>query len=136
MPKFKTAVKLTKEDKKLIKLAKSLVKPTKVPGGAVKEVGYALLTKKGQVYSGVSLHLSCGIGFCAEHSAVANMISGSNETEIAAIVAFRKGKVTYPCGRCREMLQEINLSNRQNCYIIISNKDKVKLDELLPGNWM
>lgn len=136
MSKFKTAVKLNEQDRELIRLAKSLVNPTKVTGGAVKEVGCALLTKKGRVYTGVSLHLSCGVGFCAEHSAVADMVSHSEETVIASIVAFRNGKVTYPCGRCREMLQEISLANRKACSIIISNKEKVKLDELLPGIWM
>jgi cytidine deaminase len=79
--KLKT-INLTKQDKELIELAKSLVGPVKVPGGIVKEVGCALLTKKRKIYSGVSLHLSCGIGFCGEHSAIAEMISHSDETEI------------------------------------------------------
>jgi cytidine deaminase len=38
------------------------------------------------VYTGVCLHLSGGIGFCAEHAAVTEMLK-FKETEIAAVVA-------------------------------------------------
>ena len=93
-------MKLTKEDKKLIVMAKSLVKPKKVSGGQIKEVGAALLTKSGKIFTGANLDLYCGIGFCAEHSAISNMISHSDETKIKTIVAF-SDKIMYPCGRCR-----------------------------------
>jgi cytidine deaminase len=126
---------LTKDDEKLIETAKSLVKPTDVPGGKIKEVGCALMTKNGKIYTGVSLHLCCGIGFCGEHSAISNMISHSDETDIITVVAFGD-KIMYPCGRCRELIQQINKANRDNCQIIISGKEKVRLNELLPGDWM
>src|SRR5262245_18553960 len=34
-------------------------------------VGAALATDRGNVYTGINITLICGIGFCAEHSAVA-----------------------------------------------------------------
>jgi len=126
---------LTTEDIKLIETAKSLVGPSEVPGGMIKEVGCALVTKKGSIYTGVSLHLCCGIGFCGEHSAIADMVSHSDETEINTIVSCGS-KVMYPCGRCRELLQQIDKNNRENCFVIISNKGKVRLKDLLPGDWM
>jgi len=130
-------MKLTKEDKELLKKAGSLVGTKKVSGGVVKEVGSALLTKKGKIFTGVSLDLWCGIGFCAEHSAIADMISHSGETQIKSIVAvYGKGKVLHPCGRCREMMELIDKRNRNNTSIIISKNKKVKLKELLPGEWM
>jgi cytidine deaminase len=128
-------MKLLKEDAKLIEKAKSLVGEKKVSGGFIKGVGCALMTKKGKVYTGVSLHLCCGIGFCAEHSAIADMVSHSDETEIKTIVAFGD-KVMYPCGRCRELIQQIDKRNWKNTDVIISEKEKVKLKELLPGQWM
>ena len=130
---------LTEKDKELIERAKVLAKPKKVSGGIVKEVGCALLTKKGEIFTGACLDLWCGIGFCAEHSAIANMISHSNETEIKTIVACSDSKrepVMYPCGRCREMMELINVKNRKNTKIIIPGNKKVKLEELLPGEWM
>ena len=36
-------------------------------------VGAALLTDKGNVYTGICIDIACGIGFCAEHSAIAEM---------------------------------------------------------------
>jgi cytidine deaminase len=130
-------INLTQDDKKLIKIAGSLVNPTKVPGGILKEVGCALITKSGKVFTGVCLDLFCGIGFCAEHSAVAEMVSHSDETEIKTIVAFGNGNnILFPCGRCRELLQQINKSNRENCEVIVPGNKKIKLGDLLPGNWM
>ncbi|MBS3095905.1 cytidine deaminase [Candidatus Woesearchaeota archaeon] len=128
-------MKLTKEDKELIKKAKVLVGKRKVSGGVVREVGSALLTKGGEIFTGVSLDLWCGIGFCAEHSAISNMVSHSNETEIKTIVAFGD-KIMYPCGRCREMMELVDKRNRYNTEVIISKNKKVKLKELLPGEWM
>ena len=128
-------MKLAKDDKKLIETAKVLVGIKKVSGGIIKEVGSALLTKGGKIFTGVSLDLWCGIGFCAEHSAISNMVSHSNETEIKTIVAFGD-KIMYPCGRCREMMELIDKRNRNNTEIIISKNKKVKLKDILPGNWM
>ena len=127
---------LTKEDIELIERAKALVGGKQVSGGVVKEVGAALLTKDGKIFTGVSLDLSCGIGFCAEHSAISNMISHSDETQIKTIVAHSCHEIMYPCGRCRQMMELIDKRNRDNTDIIISIEKKVKLNELLPGEWM
>ena len=126
---------LTEIERELIAKAKSLVAEKKVSGGVVKEVGSALLTKNGKIYTGVSIDLACGIGFCAEHSAIANMISHSDETEIKTIVACSENGILYPCGRCREMMELIDMRNRDNTEIIISEDNKVKLKEILPGTW-
>ncbi|MDP2666068.1 MAG: cytidine deaminase [Candidatus Diapherotrites archaeon] len=129
-------MKLTKEDKKLIARAKILVRPKKVSGGIIKEVGAALLSMKGKIFTGTSLDLGCGIGFCAEHSAIANMISHTDETQIKTIVAVGGEKVIYPCGRCREIMRLIDKRNYRKTNVIISEKKKVKLIDLLPGEWM
>ena len=132
-------MRLTKRDKELIEKAKVLVGKKKVSGGVVKEVCSALLTNDNKIFTGVSLDLWCGIGFCAEHSAIANMISHSYETEIKTIVACTNSKtnsIIYTCGRCREMIELVNKTNRNNTEVIISKNKKVKLKELLPGEWM
>lgn len=127
---------LNNKEKELILLARSLAKAKKIPGGELKGVGCALITKKGKTFTGVSIDLPCGIGFCAEHSAISNMISHSDETEIALIVATGSKNVMYPCGRCRELIELINKKNRNETWVITPEKRKVKLKELLPGNWM
>jgi cytidine deaminase len=61
---------------KLIEKAKSVLKPRKIKHGfTVGDVGCALVTDKGNVYLGVSIDTCCGMGFCAEHSAIAAMVT-------------------------------------------------------------
>ena len=48
----------------------------------------------------------------------------------------KKEPIMYPCGRCRELMQSINKKNRTNTNIIIPGKKKIKLKNLLPGEWM
>jgi len=98
-------------------------------------VGAALIiTDQGNVYTGINIALICGIGFCAEHSAVAEMIK-NGETKIKRIVAATaEGNVLPPCGRCREMLYQIDESNLDT-LVIIDGGDKQSLRELLPHNW-
>ena len=122
---------LTEGDKKLIKKAKALVGAKKVKNGVVKEVGSVLVTEDGKSFSGVSLHLACGIGFCAEHTAISQMVTQTNETCIKTIVATTEENVIPPCGRCRELMNILDAKNI-NTEVIITNNKKVKLRELLP----
>jgi cytidine deaminase len=120
--------------KKLILHAKSLSRRKKLRGGVVKEVAAVLLTEKGRIFKGSSLNLYCGIGFCAEHSAIAAMISETDETHIRVIVAANKDTVVLPCGRCRELINLIDSKN-MDTDIIISETKKIKLKKLLPLPW-
>jgi cytidine deaminase len=97
-------------------------------------VGAALLTKDGNIYTGVSVDCSCGIGFCAEHSAVAEMLK-HHESEINLLVAINYNQeILPPCGRCRELIYQVNPLN-QNASIILSNDKVILLKELLSCRW-
>ena len=97
-------------------------------------VGAALLTDAGNVFTGINLEFHCGIGFCAEHSAVAEMVK-NGETRIKKIVACTaQGIIIPPCGRCREMIYQIDDRN-SDTEVIISIGAKKLLRELLPHNW-
>ena len=128
-------MELTKEDKELIKKARSLVNKKKIYSGELKSVGCALLTKKDKPFTGANWDMWCGVGFCAESSAISNMVSHTNETEIKTIVACSKHHVMPPCGRCREVMALLDKNNLDNTWIIVSDKEKVKLKELLPHDW-
>lgn len=119
----------------LISTAKGLVKPMKLSRESMDAatVGCALVTTKGNVYTGVCIHLSCGVGFCAEHAAVAEMIK-NQETEIKAIVAYGNNVLT-PCGRCRELLVQVNHQNFKTT-VVISETETKTLKELLPDHWL
>ena len=63
-------------NEQLIQKANSIVKLRKIKHGkTVGDVGCALVTDKDNVYLGVCIDAICGIGFCAEHSAIAAMIT-------------------------------------------------------------
>ena len=128
-------MELTKQDKELINKAKLMVNKKKIYSGELKAVGCALITKKGKLFTGANWDLFCGVGFCAESSAISNMVSHSDETEIKTIVACSKHHIMPPCGRCREVMALLDKKNLENTEVIISDTEKVKLKELIPFDW-
>jgi cytidine deaminase len=99
------------------------------------DVGAALITDQGHVYVGVCMDIQSGIGFCAEHSAIAAMVT-AGEYRIEKIVAVwlnDKGEtfILSPCGRCREFIRQIHPDNLTTQVIL--DTDKVaSLADLLP----
>lgn len=119
----------------LIERAKSVVNAKKIGDHLVGDVGSALVTEKGNIYLGVCMDISSGIGFCAEHSAIAAMVT-AGEYRIAKIVAVWKDNegrtyILAPCGRCREFMRQIHAANLETEVIMDSNK-VLKLSDLLP----
>ncbi|RLE91184.1 MAG: cytidine deaminase [Thermoprotei archaeon] len=121
---------------KLIRKAKAVAKAKELSNGNVAgSVGSALMTDKGNIYVGVSLDLCCGIGFCAEHSAIAAMVT-AREYRVKYIVAVTEdGHILPPCGRCRELLKQIDEWNYENTLVILSPSNVVPLKMLLPHPW-
>jgi cytidine deaminase len=120
----------------LIAAARAHVRPVQLShtGMDAATVASAILTRQGNLFTGVSLHLSCGIGFCAEHAAVAEMLK-AGETVVQKIVACNKSKVLPPCGRCRELLVQVDRRNFA-CRVVLADDDSVLLRELLPHHWL
>ena len=117
----------------LIEKAKTVLNPRELYlGNRAGDVACALLSAQGNLYLGVCMDISSGIGFCAEHSAIAAMIT-AGETAIARVVAVSgDGKVLPPCGRCRELMYEIDPSNLNTTQVILGENQVVRLTELLP----
>ena len=117
----------------MIEKAKTVLNPRELYlGNRAGDVACALLSAKGNLYLGVCLDISSGIGFCAEHTAVAAMLT-AGESAISKIVAISgDGKVLPPCGRCRELMYEIDESNLTSTNVILGEEKTVTLIELLP----
>ena len=118
--------------KKLIQEAKKIAyKKTLSEYAVCGQVGCALLTKKGHIYTGICIDANCALGNCAEYAAIAEMLKNS-ESEIDKIVAYSaKGKIYAPCGRCRELIRMINTLNLETKIMV--DEDKIyKLKDLLP----
>ena len=92
-------------------------------------VAAALVTDKGNVYQGVCIDTSSSLGFCAEHAAVAAMLTaGENRVEKIVAVGYDK-KVWPPCGRCRELLMQLGTPDTQ---VFLGPDHAVPIRELLP----
>lgn len=119
----------------LIAEARELAKKTRLSEEcSVGDVTSVLITDKHTIYKGICINCVCGIGFCAEHSAIANMLT-SGESRIKKIVAVsHEGKILPPCGRCRELILQINDKNKET-EVIIDEDKIVKLEVLLPERW-
>ena len=102
--------------------------------GSAGGVGAAILTAGGNVYTGVCTDLSCGLGFCAEVSAMAQMVT-RRETHIDTVVAATRCKILPPCGRCREMMAQVDC-RILDCAVVIDEKRVVRLRDLLPDHWL
>jgi cytidine deaminase len=123
------------DDSQLIECAQSVLHWRQLTDECiVGEVAAALLTSQGTIYVGVSISAGCGIGFCAEHSAIAAMVT-AGETRIRKLVAISAdGKFLPPCGRCRELLYQIDRGNLET-EIILEPGQPTRLAELLPHRW-
>src|ERR671920_918715 len=99
------------------------------------DVGCALATEDGNLYRGVCIDTASGTGFCAEHSAIAAMVT-AGEFRIEKIVAVWKHDdgtlyVLPPFGRCREFMRQIDEGNLDT-LVILGKDETSKLKELLP----
>ena len=117
----------------MIEQAKTVLRPRKLPNdNSAGDVACALLSSGGNLYFGVCIDVGSGIGFCAEHGAIAAMIT-AGESSIAKIVAvWGDGLVLPPCGRCREFMYQIDPTNLSNTVVVLSESHSVTLGELLP----
>ncbi len=97
-------------------------------------VGSALVTADGNVHTGVVVNVNCGLGFCAEHAAIAEMVK-NGESRIERITARTAGGASLsPCGRCREMMVQIDVGNLDTTVLMPGGASKT-LRELLPDPW-
>ena len=95
-------------------------------------VAAALVTDQGNVYRGICIDTACSMGFCAEHAAIAAMLT-AGESQVAQIVAVNWDKsVLPPCGRCREFLLQLGNPETQ---VLVAEDTAVPVKDLLPYSW-
>ena len=99
-------------------------------------VAAALITKAGNIYTGVCIDTASSLGMCAERNAIANMIT-HGESQIDKIVAVMpNGAVGAPCGACREYMMQLD-KNSGDIEILLDFEcsKTVFLKELMPNWW-
>lgn len=123
-------------NEELIRRAAGMLRPHDGPSGArFGTVAATLVTDRGNAYDGVCIDTACGTGFCAEHSAIAAMVT-AGEYRIARIVAVGRSsgggtRVMPPCGRCREFIRLIDEANLDT-EVVLGEERAMRLVELLP----
>jgi cytidine deaminase len=121
----------------LIQAARAVINPHVVGDRLFGNVGAALVTSTGNRYLGVCIDTGSGTGFCAEHSAIAAMVT-AGEYHITQIVAVWRDEqgvlyVLPPCGRCREFIRQIDQANIDT-EVILGRDRSARLRDLLPFN--
>lgn len=93
-------------------------------------VGAAVLCSSGKIYSGCNVeNSSYGLTICAERTAIVKAISeGENSINAIAIYSEDNSDYIYPCGACRQVLQEF----AKECEVICFAKDERYKRFLLP----
>ncbi len=95
-------------------------------------VGAALLCENGRVFLGCNIeNASFGLTNCAERTAVFKAVS-EGEHEFAAIAIASNGSFPYPCGACRQVLNEFAPALRVMVISGDGKVDKTTLPALLP----
>jgi cytidine deaminase len=108
------------------------------------EVGAALRTRDGRIYTGVNLDAYLGrMAVCAEAVALGRALTDVGETGIETIVAVRHPDpeepdqeiaVVAPCGGCRELIWDYD----RNARVIVPGADGpvvAGIRELLPNKY-
>ncbi len=93
-------------DQLLLEKAKEAMAYAYVPYSKFK-VGAAVLTKSGKIYTGCNIeNASYGATNCAERTAIFKAVSEGERELLAIAIVSSSGKVTYPCGICRQVIAE------------------------------
>src|SRR5437016_11981103 len=108
------------------------------------EVGAALRTRDGRIYTGVNLDAYLGrMAVCAEAVALGRAVTEAGETGIETIVAVRHPEpgeadqgitVVSPCGSCRELIWDYDRAAR----VIVpgaAGPEIAPISELLPNKY-
>lgn len=123
-------------DELIVEAARHL-NPRQVGDRLFGDVAATLVTPSGRPFSGVCIDTGSGTGFCAEHSAIAAMVTADEYPfRIAKIVAVWRDDhgalfVLPPCGRCRELIRQVDEANL-GTDIVLGREETMKLRELLP----
>ena len=120
------------EDKNLILEAKKAIKSAYAPYSNF-EVGAALLSRDGKVFTGANLeNSSFGITVCAERVALYKALSSGEKDFIKIAIVASAEKPITPCGLCRQALFEFSPDLKVICSNMKGKVRKYTLKQLLP----
>lgn len=119
----------------LYRIARTTLRPRRLSrSSSAGSVAAALLAGDGNVYTGVCIDTPCSMGFCAEHAAIAAMVTAGESRIVRLCAVMEDGTPGAPCGRCREFICQIDDENFR-CEVLLPDWTTITVDELLPRRW-
>jgi cytidine deaminase len=118
---------------KLYDMAMAVINPHEISKQMyVGSVAAAVLTKRGNIFTGICIDTSSSLGMCAERNAMSTMLAnGENEVE-KVVAVYKDGTVMAPCGACREFMMQLGESAK-DIEILLNNDGKsMSLSKLMP----
>ena len=121
----------------LIAAARAVLRPVIVRDRPFGDVGGAVVSESGRVYTGVSIDTG-GWGLCAERSAIAAMVTAGEYRILQVVAVWQEWQggdralwVLPPCGICRDFMRQIDEDN-MDAEVILGPSESKRLAELLP----
>ncbi len=101
-------------------------------------VAAAILTDKGNLYTGVCVDTCSTLGICAERNAIFNMLTNSEQTIARVLAIMPDGRCGAPCGACRELMVQLMPADYRSIEIMMDYNTgrTVTLGELTPRWWI
>ena len=88
----------------------------------------------GNIYVGVSLVATCGVGYCAEQAALTQMLNNGETLASKILVIEKCGVNLTPCGRCVELLTQVDIRNR-DAQVYTEDGQILLIKDLFPYDW-
>lgn len=116
---------------RLIEAAESAMARAIAPYSGFK-VGASIITEDGKIYSGCNIeNPSLMLSFCAERAALIKALTEGERRFKAMAIVSSKGEYCYPCGSCRQVIEEF--APGIDIYLFsLEGIKKYSVKELLP----
>lgn len=125
--------------KKLYESARSVMNGWKISDYvSAGEVGAAILSKSGRIYTGICVDTCSTLGICAERNAIFNMLTNGEQEIDKVIAVMPDGKTGAPCGACRELMVQLMPDSYKDIEIMLDyeNERVIKLGDITPEWWI
>ena len=101
-------------------------------------VAAAILSKKGNIYTGVCVDTCSTLGICAERNAIFNMLTNGDDEIEKVLAIMPDGKTGAPCGACRELMVQLMPDSYKAVEIMLDYETgkTITLGELTPEWWI
>ena len=102
------------------------------------EVAAAILSKGGNIYTGVCVDTCSTLGICAERNAIFQMLTRGEQRIDRVLAVMPDGRTGAPCGACRELMVQLMPGEYRDVQIMLDYETKktTTLGRLTPEWWI